>query len=893
MIGQTISHYKIIEKLGAGGMGVVYKAEDLKLKRIVALKFLPQHLTSTADEQARFLQEAQAAATLNHPNICTIHAIEEHDGRQCIDMEFIDGPILRQKIPMKNVNEVIAVAIQIGEALQEAHGKGIVHRDIKADNIMVNSKGQVKVMDFGLAKLKGSMKLTRTSSTVGTLAYMAPEQIQGGEVDGRSDIFSFGVLLFELLTGKLPFRGEHEAAIMYSIINEEPESALVSRPDLSPEILHIIAAALEKNPDERYQSVSEMIRDLRRFQKQTSKVSRKSLAEMPVMTQATATYPAQQHEMPPPLVLSAGIEKSSLFPVWKIGTAVGVLAVIGMLAYLAFIRKTGSSETAVPLQAKFNQLTDQAGAEVYPDISPDGNFIIYSRVEGDYSNIYLQRRNGGNPINLTKETKTDNLEASFSPDGQSIAFRSSRDGGGIFIMGATGESVRRLSSTGFNPAWSPDGSQIVAGSEDVELPFGRRTVSSLSIINVSTGEKRQISKGDAVQPSWSPHNKRIAYWGLPIGSGQRDIWTIGIEKGDTVRVTNDVPLDWNPIWSPDGQYIYFSSDRSGSLNLWRIPIDEETGKVLGALEPITTPARMNVQMKISKDGKHIVYAAMERRSNLFSVDFDPKTFSVRSQPRALTEGSKDFNSQCISPDGQWLVCRGTSGIQEDLYIMKADGSEMRQLTNDIYRDRGPRWSPDGKKISFYSNRTGIYEAWSINADGSGLEQLSSVTGHAALSTFFLGDHNHAVVGQEGLGSGIIDLTKPLKERSVDLFPPVDSSGNRFTAMDVSPDNQLICGVLGSPMSPSTNGVLVYSLAAKIYEMISDTGTFPLWLHDNRHLIYNRGNNNWFVADRITKQSKPIANLPKRIVLGKLPADDSKLFYYEVKTESDIWEAVLQ
>jgi serine/threonine protein kinase/Tfp pilus assembly protein PilF len=290
MIGQTILHYKILEKLGEGGMGVVYKAHDLKLDRTVALKFLPHHLTANEAEQARFLQEARAASALNHANICGIHSIGEHkdpatsEEQRFIDMEFVDGSTLRQKFesaPLR-VSEAVGYAIQIGEALHEAHTKGIVHRDIKADNVMVNSKNQIKVMDFGLAKLKGSLKLTRTSSTVGTLAYMAPEQIQGGEVDARSDIFSFGVLLFEMLTGHFPFRGEHEAAIVYSIVNEDPESVLKSRPECSAELDRIINRALEKDPADRYQHADDMVSELRRVQKQSAKVSRGSVANVPI-----------------------------------------------------------------------------------------------------------------------------------------------------------------------------------------------------------------------------------------------------------------------------------------------------------------------------------------------------------------------------------------------------------------------------------------------------------------------------------------------------------------------------------------------------------------------------------------------------------------------------------
>src|SRR5258706_3250344 len=291
MIGQTISHYKILDKLGEGGMGVVYKAEDTKLDRIVALKFLPHHLTAKDADKARFLQEARAASSLNHLNVCTIYGIEEHDGQQYIEMEYVDGLTLRQIIPIEKLSEVIAYAIQISDALQEAHSKGIVHRDIKADNIMVNAKKQVKVMDFGLAKLKGTLKLTRTSSTVGTLAYMAPEQIQGQDVDQRSDIFSFGVVLFEMLTGKLPFRGDHEAAIMYSIVNEEPESVQKYKPELPSEFLHILGRALEKDPSERYQSAQDMLIDIRRLQKQSTRLSRASLASMPVPSRETIAQP--------------------------------------------------------------------------------------------------------------------------------------------------------------------------------------------------------------------------------------------------------------------------------------------------------------------------------------------------------------------------------------------------------------------------------------------------------------------------------------------------------------------------------------------------------------------------------------------------------------------------
>ncbi len=323
MIGKTISHYKILEKLGEGGMGVVYKAQDIKLDRLLALKFLPPQLVASEAEKARFLQEAKSASALNHPNVCVIHDIQEEKGQQFIVMEYVDGVTLRKKFESKalSVNEAITYAIQIGEALKEAHSQGIVHRDIKSDNIMINSKNQVKVMDFGLAKLKGSLKLTKTSSTVGTLAYMAPEQIQGGEIDARSDIFSFGIVLYEMLTGQLPFKGEHEAAMMYSIVNEDPEPIQKYLPDTSSDLIHILNRLLEKTPDDRYQSMADVVIELRRLKKDTSRVHRvpEAIVSQPLPTE-------------PKIISQPSFFRKNL--IWLVGLAVLVIGSVVVIFFL-------------------------------------------------------------------------------------------------------------------------------------------------------------------------------------------------------------------------------------------------------------------------------------------------------------------------------------------------------------------------------------------------------------------------------------------------------------------------------------------------------------------------------------------------------------------------------
>ncbi|HYQ86345.1 MAG TPA: protein kinase [Bacteroidota bacterium] len=301
MIGQTISHYKILEKLGEGGMGIVYKAHDTELDRVVALKFLPHYLTTDSAEKERFHHEARAASALNHPNITTIYEIKEFENQLYLAMELVEGKTLKRLIEQETLSmkKILEVAIQACEGLTAAHEKGIVHRDIKSDNIMMTPKGQVKIMDFGLAKVKGATKLTKTGSTVGTAAYMSPEQAQGEEVDQRSDIFSFGVVLYELLTTKLPFRGEHQAAIVYSLINEEPAPIARFNEKVGPEIERIVSKALAKDPDDRYQHVDDLLADLRRERKHIE-YARAGYAKTPMAAEPPPGEPTSSAHSPAP-----------------------------------------------------------------------------------------------------------------------------------------------------------------------------------------------------------------------------------------------------------------------------------------------------------------------------------------------------------------------------------------------------------------------------------------------------------------------------------------------------------------------------------------------------------------------------------------------------------------
>jgi eukaryotic-like serine/threonine-protein kinase len=444
LVPSVISHYKILGKIGEGGMGVVYKAHDTKLDRLVALKFLPHHLTPNDVEKARFLREAKAASALNHPNVCTIFDINEENQEQFIVMEFVEGKTLRQMVPLKKSQTAIEYAIQIGDALEEAHSKGIIHRDIKPDNIMVNSRGQIKVMDFGLAKLKGSSKLTKTSSTVGTPAYMAPEQIKGGQVDARSDIFSFGIVLYEMLAGHTPFNAAHEAALLYAIVNEEPVPIQKYRSNLTPGLLQILKRSLEKNPEARYQSVRDMSIELQKARKRSARIKPKTFDTILSPGQATEVAETLQ-----PVQSSSTIRRSN----WKKILGVAVASVL-VIAGTYLLTKTPKGETPfTPIQLTF------VGNVRLVSLSPDGKSIAYSAGEGQ---IYVEDVSGGQALEVFKCTDCTSLR--WSPNGSELAVSGGTNDstGATFIIPRFGGHTRRLRFQAADVSWSPDGSSIAA-----------------------------------------------------------------------------------------------------------------------------------------------------------------------------------------------------------------------------------------------------------------------------------------------------------------------------------------------------------------------------------------------------------------------------------------------
>ena len=651
--GTELGHYQLVDLLGAGGMGEVYRARDTKLDREIAIKVLPDELTENHERLGRFEREAKALAALDHPNIVTVHSIEEDQGTPFITMQLVRGRNLSELIAHKGLplKQFFEIAIPLADAVSSAHEQGITHRDLKPDNLMVSDKGQLKILDFGLAILgQGRRKVvgsdaptvtkTEAGRIVGTAAYMSPEQAEGKRVDHRSDMFSIGSILYEMLTGEKPFKGESQASILSSILRDTPASVTTLNSDCPRELSRIVKRCLVKDPDDRYQSAKDLRNELKEIKQELD-----------------------SGDLLEPARVDSPIQRS-----WILLAGVGVVAVGAAL--VGYFLRPGDSipeGTEAPrVTSSFSQLTSHPAREFFPSLSPDGNWFAYAGdASGDWD-IYLQSVGGERAINLTEGIQEDDTQPAFSPDGEQIVFRSERDGGGLFVMGRTGESVKRVADFGHNPAWAPDGKRIVCATGATVNTRGRAP-SEAWVIDTTTGEKKLLADVDAAQPHWSPHGNRIAYWSILGGA---EIWTMPADGGEPVRVTEDGYFDWNPVWSPDGAYLYFSSDRGGSQNLWRVAINEESGNVQGPPEPVTSGVASHaVHLSLSASGRKVAYVAQVVASNIHKMNFDPSSGEVQGELVPVTEGSENIDDIEPSPDGEWLAYT-TSGKQEDLSSSK-------------------------------------------------------------------------------------------------------------------------------------------------------------------------------------------------------------------------------
>ena len=609
-----------------------------------------------------------------------IFDIKEDAEQPYIIMEYVDGSTIRTKLesgPM-TVDDAIKYCIQIGEALHEAHSKGIVHRDIKADNIIINSKGQAKVMDFGLAKLKGSLKLTRTSSTVGTLAYMAPEQIQGGEVDQRSDIFSFGVLLFEMLTRKFPFRGEHEAALVYSIVNEEPESITKYLPEISPEIVHTLAKALEKDPEDRYQSIQDMVVDLRRSKKDSTRVSR--------ITQ-TVHRPESTPEQPVPKTNSTVALNKKM---------IGYISIPIILLVVAYFTLF-NAKVHINSDLKFRKLQIPFSQVSYPSLSADGKWTAFAAadINGKWD-VYYMHTGDGVPKRVSYDSSIYVQQMSdISPDGSKIVYnypnlsKQRLEAIVVSVLGGSGKIVA-LNST--LQRWRPDGKRIGY----MQLPNSKNADLSLWSVNAD-GSDNKLEFADSVSVRgrysfcWSPDGNSIAWIRSTKGSYQ-EVIVKNLVNGKEKQITDEKSNIDDVCWLKNDMILY-SSNKNGNSNLWMV---SNNG---GESQQVTTGTNTDLGISASSDGKTVLYYQQQRIGKIWIGDLQSRT------SRQITFEDRQINEVSLHPNGSQIayigaVTEGDISLGNELFVMDRNGSNRQQVTNGKHTLQNVLWSPDGKYIGY-------------------------------------------------------------------------------------------------------------------------------------------------------------------------------------------------
>jgi TolB protein len=573
------------------------------------------------------------------------------------------------------------------------------------------------------------------------------------------------------------------------------------------------------------------------------------------------------------------------------GALLAVL-VLSLGGWLLATKWFASNATAGPDWSRAHnvQLTIKDDSELFCSVAPDGKSFVYVSFEAGNTDIYWQRVGGKNPVNLTKDSSMSETTPAFSPDGNLIAFHSTREPAGLYIMEATGENPRRLSDVGYHPSWSPDGKQIVVGEEWVGVHSNKSTrPSALWMIDVATGAKRLLTEGDAAQPSWSPGGGRIAYWYWST-QGRGDIVTIPAAGGAPVKLTSEDSVDWNPVWSPDGKYIYFSSDRGGSMNLWRIAVDEKTGEALGAAEAVPTPSRYALSVSFSRDGKSLVYVRYESLANIQSIPFDASSGKVTGAPVWVTRGYTGVSHPQMSPDGERYVARWPRLTQEDIAVFNKDGSNWRALTDDKFQDRRPRWFPDGQRIAFSSDRSGVNQIWSINADGTALRQLTFAEGDGASSPILSPDGKRLAYLQskeKGASAFMLDLTKGWQEQSPEQLPPVPDFGGYFLPNDWSSDGGKLIGTFVGE-ERNDGGIGTYSFSSGSYEKLIGIGVYPMWLKDNRKFIFIQ-NNTIYLADAESRKAQPIFTPPSDGIQGpSISPDNRTIFFRYLEVEADVW-----
>lgn len=902
--GTRLGHYEILSRIGAGGMGEVFLAEDTRLGRNVALKVLLETVTTDDQARRRFVQEARAASALNNPHIIAIYDIASEGHRDFIAMEYVEGETLREivsrgRVEVKRAADLTA---QIAAGLAAAHEAGIVHRDIKPENVMVTRAGLVKILDFGLAKLTERQMAsllgtdlttaayanpdpaaeTAPGTIMGTVAYMSPEQAEGRTLDHRTDIFSLGVVFYEMLAARRPFEGKSVIGVLHAIINDEPRPVLELNSRLPSEITEILDKSMAKEPRERYRHAGDFELDLRRLKRAIESNSLPSASVKAV--RATAS----------PL-------RRAKFAWVALGA---VIIAVAAVSWLIGCSGQPYAHGAALEKLTLTPLTVDPNYDGEPTFSPSGEIAYVTNRTGNFE-IFRKLISGGAEINLT-QNHADDVQPAFSPDGTQIAFVSTRQsssqliyrnanfpllGGDIWIMSALGGQARVIVQSGNFPSWSPDGSTIIYTSG----PQGSQKILS---VPGSGGQPREIplkfKAGEVVQrnlfyPSYSSDGRWIVF---------------EAQQGDVIYVVSgaggepqQIAKGRRPVWNANSTaIIYSSADPGKNFSLWQVPFALGEGKKAGEPTPLTVSRGRDTQAAVSRDGKLIAFAAQDVEFNIEKLAFDAESGRLLGEPTAITSGHSLNYFFDVAPDGRAVVFESHRGAS--YHIWKTDDTGLNQLTSDSnFDDRNAKWSPDGHTIAFARNglneAEGKYGLWLMSADGVNPQPL-----HPGVRNFrWIPDADGQRIVYQSTGDKQLYLFD-IRAKSAQRLTAEDGITGTFT---ISPDGQWV--VYQSTLNGSNVNVLAVQTSGgpsrAIVETPRDHG-HPFVSPFGRWLYFQREHKNLYRVPGPAqgwRQATPeqVTHFPESGLFLEDPQisrDGRQLFYSLARITGDIWIANL-